>query len=108
MTRFQSINQSYIWRLRWSYLSRWTFGKGYLHFDMTVKMGYEQNFATKYIISTCPLWTFYYVAIFQQHLYLGHIPLSLYDIPEFVVPISIPLTDGLANQETTEGRALGG
>jgi hypothetical protein len=39
---------------------------------------------------------------------LGHIPLSLYDIPEFVVPISIPLTDGLANQETTEGRALGG
>jgi hypothetical protein len=36
----------------------------------------------------------FYVATFQQHLYVEYMPLSWYDIPELVVPIKIPAMEG--------------
>ena len=36
-----------------------------------------------------------YVATFQQHLHMGYIALSWYNILEFVVPIKISWIDGL-------------
>jgi hypothetical protein len=49
-----------------------------------------------------PLWTFHvYVATFQQHLHMGYISLSWYNIPELVVPIRISQRV-TANKEATE------
>ena len=48
------------------------------------------------VVIKCPTYlTFHlYVATFQQHLHMEYISLSLYDIPEFVVPIRISLKEG--------------
>ena len=59
------------------------------------------------MISIFPLWTFhFYVATFQQHIYIyiEYISLRWYDISELVAPIRISLVEDAANEQATETR----
>ena len=52
-----------------------------------------------------PLWTFHlFEATFKHHLHMEYTSLRWYDIPELVVPITIPLKESCCYKEATQPR----